>query len=841
MPPLSGGILFVQSQVPELAELAFYYLNLVTVARLERNPTVKEEIRQRGFERDIPAGFLTYPVSQAADITAFKATLVPVGEDQVPMIEQTNEIVRRFNRIVGRDVLVEAAALVPPVGRLPGIDGKSKMSKSFGNVISLNSTPDEIRAAVRKIYTDPRHLRVEDPGHLDGNVAFTYLDAFDPDADGLAELKARYVQGGVADSTVKAKLEAILQELLAPMRARRQTLEKDPGYVIDLLRHGTAQARDVAARTMDEVKVALGLRYFDGDGRGIAIAAPALLSGGVNAQRSPCQSGRAFKFDMRAALFRVPNERDATPVPVSENGQTRVAHGATVRPMELDAHDCYAAIRARDARFDGCFFVGVSTTGIYCRPICPARTPARERCRFFASAAAAEQAGFRPCLRCRPELAPGVAPGVAPVDSVRTAARWLAARIEAGALNGADLERLAAEYGLSSRQMRRALLAEYGVTPIELAQTRRLLLAKQLLTDTALPMARVAHASGFASVRRFNAAFQTRYRLNPTALRRQSAAPRSTAAFSENGAGAAIATGETLTLRLSYRPPLAWEPLVSFLVSRGALGVDAHAAGPTGTRYLRTVQLDGPVGPCHGWFSVEPLARQNALRVCVAMSLLPVLTTLLARVRGMFDLDANPHVIDAQLGADAQLRALVRRRPGLRVPGAFDGFELALRAVLGQQVTVKAATTLFGRFAAAFGARVQTPFDALYLCGPSAERIADAGTAQLAKVGLPRQRAETLARLAREAAEGRLQLDRGIDIDATLARLQELPGIGPWTAHYIAMRALGFSDAFPPGDLGLLRALGLADLKHLAARAEAWRPWRAYAAIHLWTQRQAGG
>ncbi|KIF82760.1 tryptophan--tRNA ligase [Noviherbaspirillum autotrophicum] len=253
---------FIQSQLPELAELTFYYLNLVTVARLERNPTVKEEIRLRGFERDIPAGFLCYPASQAADITAFKATLVPVGEDQIPMIEQTNEIVRRFNRIAGRDVLVEATALVPPVGRLPGIDGKAKMSKSLGNTINLGASPDEIRAAVKKIYTDPLHLRVEDPGHLEGNVAFTYLDAFDPDQAGLAELKAHYVRGGVADSLVKRRLEACLQESLAPIRERRQQLAQDRGHILQVLRQGTERAREAAARTLDEVKAVLGLRYF---------------------------------------------------------------------------------------------------------------------------------------------------------------------------------------------------------------------------------------------------------------------------------------------------------------------------------------------------------------------------------------------------------------------------------------------------------------------------------------------------------------------------------------------------------------------------------------------------
>jgi tryptophanyl-tRNA synthetase len=261
--PAKSTIL-IQSQIPELAELTFYYLNLVTVARLERNPTVKAEIVQRGFERDIPAGFLTYPASQAADITAFKAGIVPVGEDQIPMIEQANEIVRKFNRTYGqdRDILVECKAIVPEVGRLPGIDGRAKMSKSLGNTINLGASADEIRAAVKQVYTDPLHLKVSDPGHLEGNVAFIYLDAFDTDKEALAEMKAHYVRGGLGDSVVKKRLEGILQEMLAPIRARREELAKDKGQVMQILKDGTFRAREVAAQTMDEVRKALGLSYF---------------------------------------------------------------------------------------------------------------------------------------------------------------------------------------------------------------------------------------------------------------------------------------------------------------------------------------------------------------------------------------------------------------------------------------------------------------------------------------------------------------------------------------------------------------------------------------------------
>jgi len=259
--PAKSTIL-IQSQIPELTELTFYYLNLVTVARLERNPTIKQEIVMRNFERDIPAGFFTYPVSQAADISAFKATLVPVGEDQIPMIEQTNEIVRRFNRLANKDILVECQALVPEIGRLPGIDGKAKMSKSLGNAINLNFTAAEIKAAVRNVYTDPLHLRVADPGHLEGNVAFIYLDAFDEDKAGLQEMKDHYVRGGLGDSIVKARLEGVLQDLLKPIRERREEFAKDRGQVLQILKEGTRKAREIAAQTTDEVKAAIGLKHF---------------------------------------------------------------------------------------------------------------------------------------------------------------------------------------------------------------------------------------------------------------------------------------------------------------------------------------------------------------------------------------------------------------------------------------------------------------------------------------------------------------------------------------------------------------------------------------------------
>jgi AraC family transcriptional regulator of adaptative response / DNA-3-methyladenine glycosylase II len=478
--------------------------------------------------------------------------------------------------------------------------------------------------------------------------------------------------------------------------------------------------------------------------------------------------------------------------------------------MNLDAESCYRALAARDARFDGVFFVGVTTTGIYCRPVCPARTPRQDRCRFFPSAAAAERAGFRPCLRCRPELAPGHAP----VDATRHLAHAVAARIDAGALDdGGSLEALAGEFGRSSRQLRRAVRRELGVSPVELAQTHRLLLAKQLLTETRLPVIQVALASGFASVRRFNALFRAHYRLTPSRLRRSNAP----------GAGE-----ESIRLRLAYRAPLAWSEMLRFLADRALPGVEC-VRGPC---YLRTVAL----GKHRGWLRVEPIGGRDALEVELSMSLVPVLPPLLARLRNLFDLNARPDAIVSHLGDDARIGPAVRRCPGLRVPGAFHGFELAVRAVVGQQVSVRAATAVAGRLAAAFGQPVETPFPELCRLSPAAERLAGAALAELTAAGLPGKRAETVRAVARAVADGQLALDSGPAPGDTVERLLKLPGVGEWTAQYIVMRAARWPDAFPHGDLGLKKGLGETSAGRLLQIAEPWRPWRAYAVMHVWNE-----
>jgi len=469
--------------------------------------------------------------------------------------------------------------------------------------------------------------------------------------------------------------------------------------------------------------------------------------------------------------------------------------------MDDDAR--YRALVARDARFDGVFFVGVTTTGIYCRPVCPARTAGRARCVFFRRAAEAEHAGFRACFRCRPELAPGGAH----VDALSTLARAAIARIEAGALNEASLDDLASELGVTARHLRRAVRAEIGVSPVELAQTARLALAKQLLQDGATSMADVAHASGFSSVRRFNAAFRARFGRAPSTLPKR-------------------ATGGASTrLVLGHRAPFPWRDILAFFAPRATPGVEA--VDLDAGAYASAVR----VGDRTGWIRATLDEPRRALVVDVSPSLARSLMAVASRVRALFDLDAQPHAIDAHLARDPALRALVRRTPGLRVPGAFDGFEMATRAVLGQQVTVRGATTLAGRLARAFGETVESPHVERTL--PSAARLSRETPASIASIGLPAARAATLHALALAAARGDLVLDGTADPATTLARLESIRGVGPWTAQYVAMRALRAPDAFPAGDLGLARALGLAP-RALRERAVAWSPWRAYATLHLW-------
>jgi AraC family transcriptional regulator of adaptative response / DNA-3-methyladenine glycosylase II len=456
--------------------------------------------------------------------------------------------------------------------------------------------------------------------------------------------------------------------------------------------------------------------------------------------------------------------------------------------------------------------MGVTSTGIYCRPVCTARMPKAANCRFFDSAAAAERARFRPCLRCRPELAPGNAP----VDDARRIAALLVQHIEEGRLDdGAGLERIAHRFGWSSRQIRRMVRKELGVSPIELVQTRRLLLAKQLLTETTLPIGRVAYASGFASLRRFNDAFGRRYGMPPTRFRKAAEATRG-----------APAESDTFTLQLAYRPPFDWDGMLHFLDARAMKGVELVREDA----YLRTVRL----GDCRGWVRVRHDAGRSALLVELAQALTPALPALLGRLRHLFDLTARPDVIAGHLTRDPVLAGAVQRAPGLRVPGAFHGFELAVRAILGQQITVKGATTLAGRFVAAFGEPIETPHAGLDRLSPAPHRIAARSVDEIASLGIVQARARSIIALAGEVASGRLTFEPGADPEATMRQLIALPGIGAWTAHYIAMRALRWPDAFPKEDVALRKALGGVSAARAEELSEAWRPWRSYATLQLW-------
>jgi AraC family transcriptional regulator of adaptative response / DNA-3-methyladenine glycosylase II len=477
--------------------------------------------------------------------------------------------------------------------------------------------------------------------------------------------------------------------------------------------------------------------------------------------------------------------------------------------VSIDPIACYRAVKTRDSRFDGSFFTCVATTGIYCRPICPARTPHFENCRFVPSAAAAQAAGFRPCLRCRPELSPDMAAFRGTESSI---ARALAL-IHDGALDAdRGVSELAERVGLGERQLRRLFERHLGASPISVAQTRRVLFSKQLVEETNLSMAEVALASGFGSVRRFNAVFSGLYGRTPASLRQTRTRNRNAA----------------VTLRLGYRPPYDWDGVLAFLRTRALPGIELV----DGDRYVRSIELEGMAG------SLEVRPGRGVLLTTLRLPSVRALPGLVARVRRAFDLDADVGAISEHLARDPKLAPLVRERPGLRTPGGWDGFEQAIRALLGQQISVAAARTLAIRLVALAGSDVspdQSGNEHVTRLFPSPARLL---ATDLSSLGMPAARRSALHSLARAASQASL-FDRGAPLPTALARLGELPGFGAWTAEYVALRALGHADAFPAGDVVLRRVAGngsgLLSERELVARAEAWRPFRAYAAQHLWT------
>jgi len=485
--------------------------------------------------------------------------------------------------------------------------------------------------------------------------------------------------------------------------------------------------------------------------------------------------------------------------------------------MELPEREiCYRALQSRDPRFDGLLFVGVTSTGIYCRPVCPARTPKFENCRFFGSAAAAQEAGFRPCLRCRPETAPDLASWRGTSNTVSRAL----ALITDGVLDEDDakVEALAARLGVGERHLRRLFVQHLGASPVVVAQTRRVLFAKQLIHETNLPMTEVALAAGFGSIRRFNEVFQKLFQRSPSALRRN---PSVHSSNRETG----------VTLRLRYRPPYDWDSMFGYLRTRAIPGVEVVEDA----RYLRTIGIDGFTGTVE----VTHLPERQSICATIHFPHVQWLPVIIGRVRRMFDLGADIDTIDAHLSLDPSLAPLVAQRPGLRAPGGWDGFELAVRALLGQQVSVAAARRLAAQLVSRHGVPVASAFvteQRLTHVFPDAQRLAQTTSID---IGMPAARRSGLKELAKAAAADPSLFRPSGTLEAAITRLRKIRGIGEWTAQYIALRAMRETDAFPAADIGLLRGAELLDgarstVSNLLMRSESWRPWRAYAAQHLW-------
>jgi AraC family transcriptional regulator of adaptative response / DNA-3-methyladenine glycosylase II len=459
----------------------------------------------------------------------------------------------------------------------------------------------------------------------------------------------------------------------------------------------------------------------------------------------------------------------------------------------------------RDPRFDGKFFIGVSTSGVYCRSICPAPPAKEKNVRYLPTAAAAAESGFRPCLRCRPECSPGTPAWLGTPNTVLRALRLIS---ETGLEDG-GVEALAERLGIGSRHLSRLFLKHLGATPNAVAKTQRLHFAKKLIDETILPMSDVAVASGFGCVRRFNADIRNVYHRTPTQIRRLA---RQSTLQGEN----------RYLFSLRFRPPLDWNGMLAFLAPRATPGVECVRNGT----YFRSISLGGS----SGHFDVSFDEVRNSLLVRLQFGDPRLLFRITERIRTMFDLNADWAAIVQNLRTDPLLAASVRSGPGLRVPGCWDGFELATRAILGQQITVKGATVLAGRMVSHFGKPLVSGHPLTHLF-PAPEVLADA---KLNRIGVTEARAETIRALARAVCEGRISFEGIVEVNLFLDQLCEISGIGKWTAQYVAMRALSEPDAFPCGDLGLLRATGLRTPREAERRASAWRPWRAYAAMYLW-------
>lgn len=476
---------------------------------------------------------------------------------------------------------------------------------------------------------------------------------------------------------------------------------------------------------------------------------------------------------------------------------------------------------ARDARFDGQFYVGVSSTGIYCRPICPANAPKSENVSFFPSAAAAGEAGFRPCLRCRPECAPGTPAWSGTSTTVRRGLRL----ISNGALDNGNIENLADRLGVTSRHLRRLFTKHLGASPLAVAHTQRLHFAKRLIDETTLPMSHVSSAAGYGSIRRFNDAFRKTYGRSPRELRRV-------------GEEAGISgRSAMLTVRLPYRRPFNWSAILDFFAARATPGVEVV----NGDTYFRTITSDDD----HGVVQISPDKRDGYLSLTLHCVNTNALFEIVQTAREVFDLDAPISEIRATLGKDQVLKAMLRKNPGFRVPGAWDGFEVTIRAILGQQISVKAATTIAGRIAHKYGERLDLPGTSidsgLSHIFPTAERLR---RARLSNIGLVRSRAETIRRVSAAVVNGDLNFDVAQEPEQFCEILQSIKGVGDWTAQYVAMRALKNPDAFPGSDLGLIKAIAYPDRvtpKELITQAEDWRPWRAYAALLLWSSLPGSG